>query len=93
MKMMYFDREGVPISDKRMWKLGKDYKIIKQEQVKEVWISTVWLGIDHQFGDGPPLIFETMVFDEARDELDCRRYSTEAEAINGHREMVEKWSS
>lgn len=25
-------------------------------------LSTVWLGIDHSFGAGPPLIFETMLF-------------------------------
>lgn len=25
-------------------------------------VSTVFLGIDHQFGDGRPLLFETMVF-------------------------------
>lgn len=62
------------------------------------WVSTVWLGIDHSFGSGPPLIFETMVFnsDGKKDgrlgsELDCERYSTEAEAIAGHAAMVEKW--
>ena len=27
-----------------------------------VRISTVFLGLDHAFGDGPPMLFETMVF-------------------------------
>ena len=27
-------------------------------------VSTVFLGIDHQWGDGPPLLFETMVYFE-----------------------------
>ena len=32
-------------------------------------LSTVWLGLDHQWGDGPPLIFETMLFAPADPEL------------------------
>jgi hypothetical protein len=28
-------------------------------------VSTMFLGLDHQFGDGPPMIFETCVFDSS----------------------------
>ena len=28
----------------------------------DYWVSTVFLGLDHNWGVGPPLIFETMVF-------------------------------
>lgn len=58
------------------------------------WVSTVWLGLDHQYGDGPPLIFETMVFPGKDDigELDCERYSTEADALAGHAALCEKWT-
>jgi hypothetical protein len=60
-------------------------------------VSTVFLGLDHRhFGDGPPLLFETMVFankgagEGFPDELDGRmnRYSTWDEAEAGHAEMV-----
>jgi len=39
------------------------------------------------------MIFETMVFPKHGDwgELDCMRYSTEAEALAGHADMVAKW--
>jgi hypothetical protein len=59
------------------------------------WVSTVWLGFDYSFGDGPPLIFETMVFPSERDmgELDCERYSTEEAAKKGHERMCAKWSA
>lgn len=53
-------------------------------------VSTVFLGLDHQFLDGgPPHIFETMVFGG---ELDSEqdRYSTWAEAEAGHDEMVSR---
>jgi hypothetical protein len=57
-------------------------------------VSTVWMGLDHAFGDGPPLIFESMAFQKTgkpfRDELDCERYSTEAEARAGHEAMVRR---
>jgi hypothetical protein len=52
-------------------------------------VSTVFLGLDHNFGSGPPLIFETLVFGGPFDkEMD--RYSTWDEALAGHARMVEK---
>jgi hypothetical protein len=59
-------------------------------------VSTVFLGIDHSFGDGPPLLFETMVFPNNKDGLEnwadmhCRRYSTWEEAEAGHYEVTTK---
>jgi hypothetical protein len=56
-------------------------------------VSTVFLGLDHSYDGGPPLIFETMVFwaDEGGNE--CRRCSTWIEAEAMHREMVREASS
>jgi hypothetical protein len=61
-------------------------------------VSTVFLGIDHRFfsEDGPPVLFETMIFANPRPdeafpgELDgmMRRYATWDEAEAGHEEMV-----
>jgi hypothetical protein len=56
-----------------------------------VRVSTVFLGIDHNFWDwdGPPLLFETMVFiNGSGDEME--RYSTWDEALRGHENMVNK---
>jgi len=49
-------------------------------------VSTIWLGLNHQWGDGPPLIFETMVFGGGLDQ-EQERYSTESEALVGHAAM------
>ena len=57
-------------------------------------VSTVWLGLDHSMGTGgPPRIFETMVFPSPKrfDDLEMRRYATEAQAKAGHVEIAEKW--
>jgi len=66
-------------------------------------VSTVFLGIDHQYGDGPTLLFETMIFvgeipeelgkDErlrAFDDIFCDRYSTYEEAEKGHETALNK---
>lgn len=56
----------------------------------KVRVSTVFLGLDHQFEKGGrPLIFETMVFGGSLDD-ECERYSTWAEAETGHAAMVER---
>lgn len=102
----YFDRSGKPLVNTVAWaKLAEDpkYKRVKQTLIVgkgyEYWISTVWLGLNHNFGLGPPLIFETMVFakpDSMDDSMDVTdgewmdRYSTEAQAVKGHKKMVER---
>ena len=68
-------------------------RIVKQHRF---WwggrLSTVWLGLDHSFGEGPPLIFESMVFAPGSrpEELDQVRYSTEQEALLGHARLLRK---
>lgn len=62
----YYDRQGRPLNDCFAWaKLFEDRKYARIALTilpdgKEV--STVWLGLDHNYFGGPPLIFETMVF-------------------------------
>lgn len=47
-------------------------------------VSTVFLGCDHNWsGEGPPVLFETMVFGGPLDEEQVR-YCTLAEARAGH---------
>lgn len=33
-----------------------------ETHVGPYWVSTVFLGLDHSFGHGPPVLFETMIF-------------------------------
>jgi hypothetical protein len=84
---MYYNRAGQPISiDEFSWdienrRIGADYVVCGDESVR---VSTVHLGLDHSWGDGPPLIFETMLFGgpESIDQWQ-RRYSTEEQARAG----------
>jgi len=55
--------------------------------VGDASVSTIFLGVDHQFGVGPPILFETMVFGGPLDG-EQNRYPTWEEAERGHFEMV-----
>ena len=54
-----------------------------------VRVSTVFLGINHNFDGGAPLVFETMVFGGELDGEEAR-YATWDEAEAGHKRMCEK---
>tara|TARA_R100001143_G_scaffold9092_1_gene11069 strand:+ start:808 stop:1227 length:420 start_codon:yes stop_codon:yes gene_type:complete len=64
----------------------------------KIEISTVFLVLDHSWEDGPPLLFETMVFCDSDHEklrslrwadIDMQRYATLEEAREGHAQMVD----
>jgi hypothetical protein len=72
-------------------------RIVQRDQIGEYWVSTVFLGLDHNWGSGPPLLFETMVFEPDVDGINgrkgiggCERYSTWDEAEAGHRAVCER---
>jgi hypothetical protein len=95
MGTLYYDRQGKPISMERYCQLAAnpEYKRVGESKGCGKWVSTVWLGINHSYGGGPPIIFETMVFplnqegDVNYGEIDSDRYATEEEALEGHRRM------
>lgn len=93
----YYDRFGKPMPDD-WWdkaKHGKKYsswhtdKRVGNTVVGECTVSTVWLGLDHQYGPGAPLIFETMVFGGKWDN-EMARYSTEEQAMRGHLDVLDR---
>ena len=55
-----------------------------------VEVSTVFLGLDHNFSSkGPPILYETMVFRNDKG-AECERYTSLIEAKAGHWRMVDK---
>lgn len=78
--------------------------LIAQEHIGHYFISTVLLGLDHNWGrifkhsviERRPIIFETMVFDESPSEkgedLDnyMERYCTKEEALLGHKRICDE---
>jgi len=66
---------------------GDERIVAKSSLKKNVSVSTVFVGLEHQWGEGPPLLFETMIFGGEHDGYQ-ERYSTWEEAEEGHAEAV-----
>jgi hypothetical protein len=98
---LYYAPDGTPLDDVLEWArlFESSERVVKQtrhkERGREFWLSTVWIGIDHNLGfAGPPLVYETMVFDlrppafnaviGEKHGNECDRYETRDEAEAGH---------
>lgn len=55
---------------------------------KIIHVSTVFLGLDHNFTGGKPILFEIMIFGGAHNDFQ-ERYSTWEEAEEGHKNALE----
>jgi hypothetical protein len=57
---------------------------------RDITVSTVFLGIDHSFGDGQPVLWETMVFGLDDDDHDDHQYrfTSRDEAVAVHERIV-----
>lgn len=61
-------------------------RTIKKETINGVYISTVFLGLDHNFSGGKPILWETLVQGPGWDEM--QRYSSLEAAKKGHEEFA-----
>jgi hypothetical protein len=91
---MYYDLDGNKITFEEYMEIRKDISkwVINKTTVGESKVSTVWLGLNHSFDDGPPLIFETMVFGGPDNDWQ-KRYSTKEEALACHIIIVKQLES
>lgn len=64
------------------------HKHVANTEINGITVSTVFLGLDHSWGGGTPILFETMIFGGEHDQFQ-ERYSTWAEAEAGHRAACE----
>ena len=70
---MYFGKKGEPLTLEEWGRVFEDieYRRVGYDEIAPTtrypasYVSTVWLGLDHNlFPNGPPLIFETMRFEQ-----------------------------
>lgn len=84
--------EVVSTDDMREWAHWferTDRHIAATEVAEGVRVSTVFLGVDHGWGDTAPVLFETMVFGGLLDG-EIERYTTYHAAEQGHEAMIER---
>lgn len=89
----FFSRtRGVQISADEAWAELRTHSVTRLFSVGDsdtIFVSTVFLGIDHNFAfEGPPVLFETMVFGGNAHEYQ-RRSCTWDEAMSVHAEAVQ----
>ena len=87
------DKVPEPCDDLFLWatwfEMYRDQCILKKTKVSDdVEVSTVFLGTNHNFGEGEPVLFETMVFGGEHNHY-RRRYCTYDEALAGHERTIE----
>ncbi len=116
MSFLYYRKDGSPYPPGKegLFQWAKDFEDTKGRVIgfdklaNGIEVSTVWLGLDHNFGfNSRPLIFESMLFVPQKKvyELGGRkiefdreaigdqwRYSTQEEAHLGHKMLVKKWN-
>ena len=70
------------------WYKGANRRVA-DETINGCRVSTVFLSLDHSYNNGPPMLFETMVFGGELD-LECERCTTWEQAEEMHRAMCER---
>ena len=89
------DAAGKPqlVDDVALWAIWFEVssnRVVAQTNVGEQQVSTVFLGLDHNFdGDGPPVLWESMIFKALDGDDRQQRYSSRDDAVVGHEELVE----
>lgn len=86
-------REPIPVT-LREWsdwfeRSATERRVAFDDVAEGVTVSTVFLGMDHQYGNGPPLLFETMVFGGPLDG-EMGRCSTYDQAEQQHADIVKR---
>jgi hypothetical protein len=61
---------------------------VARDTIRDWEVSTVFLGLDHQFGSGPPVLWETMVFGPEPWSEWQDRYTSRTDALAGHARVV-----
>lgn len=89
------NHEPIACTDLTLWAMWFEdvrNRRVAEDRIGPCHISTVFLGLDHSFGEGPPILFETMIFckDRLHDhDNDMDRCSTWAEAEAQHQRFVD----
>ena len=88
------DENGNPVETKDLdswgrWMQAADRKVAKTK-INGMTVSTVFLGFDHAWDNGPPLLWETMVFGGPLDQKQDRCGGSKTDAETMHARMCER---
>lgn len=91
------DENGTPTEAPDLMTWGQwmqtDDRTVAKTEINGVKISTMFLGLDHAWGDQPPLLWETMVFGGPLNEEQDRCGGSREQAEAMHAAMCARVSS
>ena len=95
MRQYILDENKNPVLEPDMVKWGAWYAAISKrrvafDKINGVEVSTVFLGLDHNYGSGPPVLWETMVFGGELDQKQDRCSGTWQNAEAMHALMLDR---
>jgi hypothetical protein len=98
MRLYILDENKDPILENDLtkwerWMVAEGYRRVACDKVNDVEISTVFLGLDHNYGSGPPVLWETMVFGGELDQEQTRCSGTWQNAEAMHALMLDRVKS
>jgi hypothetical protein len=68
---------------------GSDRRTVKRDEIGDITVSTVFLGLDHSWTPGgKPVLWETMIFGGEHDQYQ-ERYTSYEDALEGHEKALE----
>ena len=69
------DKAGNTVLEPDLMKMGEGFETadrkVAETEIDKLQVSTVFLGLNHNFGEGPPILWETMVFVPVQDACYC----------------------
>ncbi len=89
------NKAGEPVPTRDMLEAARAFenrsRIVARDTIGDSVASTVFLILDHRYGDdGPPILWETMVFGDPMDQEGNRCAGTREQAEAMHQDMVER---
>lgn len=73
------------VHDYLKWSDGNPLaKPVAQEHIDTIYVSTVFLGLDHGWNGETPILWETMIFGGEHDQYQ-ERYTSYEDALEGHK--------
>lgn len=84
------DDNPIAVSNVIEWAKWFDraYRHIGYDNIGDASVSTVFLGLNHNYFGGKPLLYETMILGGKHDKYQ-EQYSTKQEAMAGHQKAIE----
>ena len=79
---------AVSVTEAAQWmEDNPERKAVKQDHVDDVFVSTVFLGLDHSWNNKGLILWETMIFGGINDQYQ-ERYNSYEDALEGHQRAI-----